>query len=39
LLTLFTAAVIVLVVFVQYLLLGQVVEFVRSIVMEVGVRG
>jgi len=39
LLTLFTAAVIVLVVFVQYLLLGQVVEFIRGLVMEVGVRG
>jgi len=39
LLTLFTAAVIVLVVFVQYLLLQQVWEFVRSFVMEVGSHG
>ena len=38
-LTLFTAAVIVLVVFVQYLLLGQVVEFIQGLVMEVGARG
>ena len=38
-LTLFAAGVIVLVVFVQYLLIGQVVEFVRGMFMEVGIRG
>jgi len=38
-LTLFAAGVVVLVVFVQYLLLGQVVDFVRGLVMEVGIRG
>jgi len=39
LLTLFAATVIVLVVFVQYLLLGQVVDFIRGLVLEVNVRG
>jgi len=39
LLTLFTGTVIVLVVFVQYLLLQQVWEFLQAFVMEVGTRG
>jgi len=39
LLTLFAASIIALVVFVQYLLLGQVVEFVQGLFMEVGIRG
>jgi len=39
LLTTFAASIIALVVFVQYLLLGQVVEFVRGLFMEVGIRG
>lgn len=39
LLTAFTAVVLVIAAFVLYLLLGQVVEFVRSVVMEVSFRG